>query len=160
VANAEGLVTHFSVPDMVNNLWLNARPHRHDAAMAAMSESKRQLVRMMKVWNAAHSGLLQSYHIEVLALRMPEVTGGWPFEVRYFFEAAFPLLAEPLTHPDVHAGVADGYLTAATRKDARDRVATAWRWAKSAEAAVYQGNHREATRLFRLIFGNDFPAYG
>lgn len=160
-ANAQGVVTHYNVPDMISGTWLTARPHRHNTAMAAVSESKRQLVRMVKVWNAVHSSVLQSYHLEVLALNMPEVdvASGWPFEVRYFFQAAFDLLAAPLSHPDVHAGFADTYLTPATRKDARDRVATAWSWAKQAEDAVYKGDMREAMRLYRLIFGSDFPAY-
>ncbi len=153
-------IVHYNVPDMVHGRWLVARPRRHNTAVAGMSEAKRELIRMIKTWNLAHSGLLQSYHIEVLTLHMPEITGTWPFEVRYFFEKAYTLLAAPLAHPDSDAGIVDSYLDQATREDVRSRVVRAWQRASDAETAANLGDYVKAMRISKIIFGDDFPSHG
>ena len=76
-ADANGVVTYFNVPDMNRGVWIESRPKKHDEAMAAKNLSSgpsfKKLVKMIKWWNHQHSSLLQSYHIEVMALNIVNV---------------------------------------------------------------------------------------
>jgi len=82
VDNSDGTVSHYNIPDMNRGVWLQTRPRRHNKAMAALSARQRQLIQMLKCWNSAHSSIMQSYHLAVLVMSLPDVTCGWPYEVR------------------------------------------------------------------------------
>jgi hypothetical protein len=160
VVDAQQNVTQYEIPDMVRGRWIVTTPRRHDAAMGAVSERKRQLVRMVKTWNLAHSDLMQSYHIEVIALSVGEITGEWPFEVYWYFKSAVELIDAPLYHPNGAPGRVDEYLNTQDRAEVKERLIRARDWALWGNDASTKGDHATATRFFRLIFGDDFPAYG
>lgn len=113
--NDDGTVKHYKIPDMTRGRWLQSRPRAHTTAMAEASVRQRELVRMIKTWNREHSELMQSYHIEVLVLSLPDVTQGWPFEVHYFFEHAVEMIDTALYHPNGTPGRVDDYLDHETR---------------------------------------------
>jgi len=156
--NDNQTVKHYSVPDMVRNRWLITRPRAHNSSVAKASESKRSLIRMIKAWNHAHSELMSSYHIEVLVLSMPDVDAAkWPFEIYYFFDKASETIDQPLYHPNGTPGQVDDYLDYSTRRALKERLVDA---RNRADFARLTTSAAEAFRLYRVIFGDDFPAYG
>jgi hypothetical protein len=157
ITNDDGSVNYYEIPDMTRNRWLRSRPRSHNSAMAAASERQRELVRMVKTWNREHSGLMQSYHLEVLTLSLPDVTQGWPFEIHYFFDHAVQLIDLPLYHPNGTPGRVDDYLDQETRQAVKQRLERA---RDRASAAKRTNDVEEAIRLYRVIFGGKFPAYG
>jgi hypothetical protein len=160
VAN-NGLVSHYEIPDANRQVWIKTNPRKHDAAMRELSTGDRERIRMIKTWNDAHSGYLQSFHVEVLALKVSRVTGDWPWDVFQFFSDAKPLLGGPLLHPTTSDQV-DDYLTGSDRREVLERVERAIELARDAWWQVHppNDNHAEAIRLYRILFGDRFPAYG
>jgi hypothetical protein len=156
VTNDDDTVNYYEIPDMTNNRWLQSRPRAHNTAIADASERQRELIRMIKTWNRAHSELMQSYHIEVLVLSLPDVTLTWPAEIRYFFEQAVARLHTPLFHPNDTPGRVDEYLDWSTRVAVKERLERARNRARIAE----QASAERAIELYRVIFGDKFPAYG
>lgn len=160
VSNSDGTVDHYNIPDMTRGTWLQTRPRRHNKAMAGLSLKQRQMIQMLKCWNSAHSDIMQSYHLAVLVMSLPDVTSEWSFEIRYFFEEATKKADGPLHHPKDEDNEVDSYLDYSSRAGLKDRLELAGSRAASAETAVARGDAEEAMRLYRVIFGEKFPAYG
>lgn len=160
VKNSDGSVNYYNIPDMKRGIWVRSRPRLHNSTMAELSTRQRQLIQMLKCWNSAHSSIMQSYHLAVLVMSLPDVTSGWPSEVRYFFAEAVKRIDQPLYHPKDTSSQADSYLDRPTRADLKERLRLAQSRAESAESAVNANNHAEAIRLYRVLFGDNFPTYG
>ena len=125
--NDDGSVNHYNVPDMNTATWLPSRPRRHATAIneKATECGKRfkPLIRMIKQWNKEHSDLMESYHIEVLALKIGSgELADYSWEVFQFFEKAVKLVEGPLPY---EGGNADDYLDYATRHEVLKRLRTA-----------------------------------
>lgn len=160
-SNDDGAVRYYEIPDANRGIWIKTRPRRHNESVAKVSAGVRALIRMIKEWNSAHSSLMTSYHIEVLILSLPEVNPEkWPWEINYFFTEAVKRINVPLHHLNGTPGRVDDYLAAADRDEVRSRLIRARDRANAAYGAVLRGNHKEATRLYRMIFGDRFPANG
>jgi len=157
VVNDDGTIKHYRIPDTTRGRWLQSRPRAHNKAMAGASARQRELVRMIKTWNHEHSELMQSYHIEVLVLSLPNVTQGWSFEVHYFFDHAVEMIDSPLHHPNGTPGQVDDYLDDETRTAVKDRLKRA---RDRTGAAQGTSDAEESIRLYRMVFGDKFPAYG
>jgi hypothetical protein len=157
-----GAVSHYEIPDMNRGIWLRSNPKLNDGPMRQLSTQARQRIRMIKTWNEAHSGYLQSFHIEVMALQTAASTNDWPWDVFKSLEAAATLIDGPLYHPAGASGRVDDYLSAVERASAKTRLERARDLARSAWYAVHPPNddHAEAIRIYRMIFGERFPAYG
>jgi hypothetical protein len=100
-----GGVSHYNVPDMNRGVWIPSRPKTHSQRMQAKNETCgvefKRIVKMMKWWNHQHSSLLQSFHIEVLALRIFSIPlSDYSWSVFQFFEQAARLVRLPLWHDD------------------------------------------------------------
>jgi hypothetical protein len=149
-----------NIPDANTGSWIAADPAAHDRQMASMSERGRQLVRMVKCWNGAHSGYLQSFHIERIALQTSTATAtgawgedDWPWALKGFFEKAIDLTGPSAEISDAY-GVDDW-------SELRSRLQRGKELAHEAWSAVYQGgNHEEAIARCGILFGDKFPAYG
>jgi hypothetical protein len=163
--NDSGNVVYYSIPDMNEEEWIRSKPRKHSAAMSKKNESCgpnfKRIVKMIKWWNHQHSSLLQSYHIEVLALKIydGDTLDDYSWDVFTFFDKAYDLTDSYLYHDDAFV---DDYLDYTKRQEVRKRLNTARSTALSAWHLTYGGNndHAEAIRLWRQIFGNKFPAYG
>jgi hypothetical protein len=162
--NDDGSVNHYNVPDMNSGRWLSARPRKHSTALdekaKSCGSSFRPVIRMIKEWNSSHSGLLQSFHIEVLAMRIfdhPITEYTWA--IHSFFDGAVKLAASPLPYED---NVADDYLDWSTRRDVVSRLEAARDKSLQAWHLTYGGKseHEKAIGLWRQIFGDRFPSYG
>jgi hypothetical protein len=62
--------------------------------------------------------------------------------------------------PAGHSGDLSSYLTSLQRQKVLASFAAAESRARQANEAEASGNHQEAIRLWRVIFGDDFPTYG
>jgi hypothetical protein len=162
VTTASGAVSHYEIPDMNRGIWLESNPKLHDGPMRQLSTQARQRIRMIKTWNEAHSAYLQSFHIDVMALATAAPTNDWPWDVFKSFEAAAAMIDGPLYHPTGASGRVDDYLNAVDRANVKTRLERARDLARDAWYAVYppNDNQAEAIRIYRIIFGERFPAYG
>jgi hypothetical protein len=164
--DSKGNITHYNVPDSNTNVWIASRPKTHAAAIESKAsecgQNFRRIIKMVKHWNRTHSDYLQSYHIEVLALKI--FSGNLddtPWNVLRFFDNARSMLASSLYY---ETGFVDAYLSAADRAEVLKRFGTAHDWALSAWYAAASGNPKpnpkDAIEKWRQLFGDKFPAYG
>lgn len=162
--NDDGTVNHYGVPNMHNEDWIKSRPHTHSNDMRdrnlLVGERFKRIVKMIKWWNRRHGSYLQSYHIEVMALKIltSNITD-YSWSVYQYFDGATTLLAQPLWHEFSYV---DNYLSTTDRAEILKRLNTAKSYASSAWFATYGANndHAEAIRRWRIIFGDEFPEYG
>jgi hypothetical protein len=115
---------------------------------------------MIKHWNKIHSDYLQSYHIEVLALKVfSSNLDDTPWNVFQFFDKARPLLAGSLFH---ELGYVDSYMSRSDREEVLKRFDTAITKSRDAWFKTYDTNndHKGAIEIWKQIFGDKFPAYG
>jgi len=164
--NASGLITHYNVPNMHTETWIKSRPNTHSKnirkRVAIVGAEFRHVVKMLKWWNKQHSDLLNSYHIEVIALHSVFAKfDSYPWDMFYLFNRAYDLVQNRLWH-DV--GYADAYLHSNSnrRSEILKRLSTARSLARTAwyETHGARSNHAEAIRIWRKIFGEKFPPYG
>lgn len=160
----QGSVTHYGIPDMHREVWLRSRPKTHSRNISSRSstcgESFRKIIKMAKWWNHQHSALLQSYHIEAMALEaFTSTLDDTPWDVFCFFREAADLAASPLSY---NGALVDDYLDYKRRAEVAKRLITARDTARSAWHRTHGTNddHEGAIRLWRQIFGSKFPAYG
>jgi hypothetical protein len=155
----QGAQDLLEIPDANTATWIRTSPATHDHAMAILPVRRRQLVRMVKCWNRAHSGFLESFHLEQIALQTTAAHDGsnwaeddWPWALKGYFEKAINL-TEPAATISASYGTAD-WLELRTRLvRARDLSTEAWH-------AVRRDDIEEAVDRCRILFGGDFPAYG
>jgi hypothetical protein len=115
---------------------------------------------MIKQWNKEHSDFLESFHIEVMAIRaFSGDISDYPWSVFQYFDHAAKLASSPLEYED---GYADSYLDREQRGEVVKRLETARDKARDAWYLTYNGRdgHKEAIEIWGQIFGNKFPAYG
>lgn len=160
----DGKVSHYNVPDMNDETWIESRPRRHANAIAAKAiecgARLLPLIRMIKQWNRVHSELMSSYHIEVIALSVcAGVLGDYTWDIFRFFDEAAKLAASPIWYEGAHA---DDYLDSYTRAEVVKRLETARDQARNAWYGTYEGraDHERAIGIWRQIFGDKFSAYG
>lgn len=159
-----GAVLHYNVPDMNNGVWLQSMPHAHGDVLAERNNNCganfKKIIKMIKWWNHQHSSLMQSYHIEVLALNaFGSTLADFSWDVFQYFDKAHAATGSPLFY---NGELVDGYLNGANRLEVQKRLATARDRARDAWHATYGTNnsHDKAIGIWRQIFGDKFPSYG
>ena len=164
VADHEGNITHYEVPDMNREVWISSRPKKHSRNMSDKNNTCgiafKRIVKMIKWWNHQHSSLLQSYHIEVMALHVfGTKLDDYSWDIFQFFDKASELTKSPLWHDLSNA---DSYLDSSARQQVVNRLETAKEKARQAWYLTWGNNddHKEAIRIWRQIFGDKFPPYG
>ncbi|MER6793975.1 nucleotidyltransferase [Amycolatopsis mediterranei] len=143
--------------------WLTTNPDFHEEYMneknAALGYHLKPLVRMVKRWNNVHSKRLKSWHLEVVAANTFSSLGANSRTASMnFFDWAQTRLY--VNDPAGHSGDLSSYLTTQGRADVIASLAAAHGRAVKAVDAETAGNHEEAIRLWRIIYGDEFPAYG
>jgi hypothetical protein len=155
-----GISYILQIPDSNTGRWITTDPKAHDGAMSRIPNRCRQLVRMVKCWNQAHSDYFQSFHIEQVALQTTSTHDGpvweqsaWPWAIHMFFEKAIELTGPSTT------------ISAAYEleewKQIRARLDRAKQLSLDAWYAIHTKNDVEkAVARYRILFGDKFPAYG
>ncbi len=143
--------------------WLKSKPKRHsnniDSKSSTCGSSFRKIIKMIKWWNKKHSSFLQSYHIEVMALKVFNSNlSDISWDVFSYFNEASNLIKYPLWHED---SFCDNYLAYQKRESATQRLETARDKARDAwYKTTGNDDHEGAIKIWRQIFGEKFPAYG
>jgi hypothetical protein len=159
-----GTITHYNVPDSNTDTWIQSRPKKHAADIEQKStdcgSNFRKIIKMIKWWNRSHSNYLQSYHIEILAMKVFNSNiDDTEWNVFQFFEKSRLLLQSSLWHD---TGYVDGYLSYYDRQEVLKRVDTAIEKTRLAWSCTYgdKNDHQTAIGIWRQVFGDKFPSYG
>ena len=156
-------VNHYSIPDMNRDAWIRTKPRLHtnniNNFVNANGPNVRKTIKMVKHWNQRVGSPLQSFHIEVIALKVFTSWGEITWDVSQWFDRAAQLVANPLYHDGAYV---DEYLDWSARPKALALVNEARSNANSAWYATYNGrnDHKAAIASWRKVFGNTFPTYG
>lgn len=164
VTGSDNTVDHYEVPDMNSERWISSRPKEHSKTLEKKNnecgDMFKKIIKMIKWWNHQHNNFLQSFHIEVLALKIYQSQlEDYSWQVYQFFDQAIGLVNSSLWY---ELGDVDSYLSVADRKEALDRLKTAKDKSLNAWYCTYNGRdeREKAINIWRQIFGNEFPAYG
>ncbi|MBZ6229359.1 nucleotidyltransferase domain-containing protein [Streptomyces olivaceus] len=159
----DGKISHYEIPDMNREEWIETKPNLHSRQMLGASSARgsnfRRVVKMVKDWNRRQDVSIQSYHVEVIALKMQGVdwddTG---YAVYQWFQQAETSM-QWLWHEGKDVSE---YLSLERALKVKSQVADARNKSLSAWYQTYgeRDNHREAIRIWRSVFGNNFPTYG
>jgi len=164
VTNNNGSIDHYEVPDMNSETWISSRPKKHSETLnkknVECGDIFKKIIKMIKWWNHQHSSLLQSYHIEVMAINIFQgMLSDYPWQIYQYFDKAVGLVGSSLWY---ELSYVDSYLDSGQRltvldrlKAARDKSIDAWYFTYNE-----RNEHEEAINLWRQIFGDKFPAYG
>lgn len=143
--------------------WLTTDPDAHKAFIEKrnneLGSRLKPLVRLLKRWNRVHSGYLKSFHLEVMVASTFTSLGGDSRDAcELFFGSAQTRLS--VQDPAGHGGDLSAYLTWQRRMNLTSNLESARPRAATANACERAGDHREAIRHWRVIFGDEFPSYG
>ncbi|ABL03217.1 nucleotidyltransferase [Mycobacterium ulcerans] len=160
VNDNNGKVTGYEIPDMKREIWLPTNPPQHGsdiaAAVTARGSRFRRVITMLKHWNRRQPVKLQSYHLEVIALKLSTSWDDYSWPIFKWFE-----LAQSEIHRCWHAGQdVSGYLNYEQRQAITAQLASATNTARSAWLKACTDKHSEAISLWRNVFGMKFPTYG
>lgn len=157
----------FLIPDSVGKRWISTDPTKHVELWSSLNGNRSSmfipLVKMLKCWNRAHSALLRSFHLEVLAYNHFQYTtiGDYPIALQSFFQSAQHSISSGVFDPAGYGGNVGAYLDTQTK---RDNVVSRLKAAheKATDAITYAaGNYiSSAFGKWQVIFGDYFPAYG
>jgi len=143
--------------------WLTTDPDYHESYMsqrnADLGYNLKPFVRMLKRCNNVHSKRLKSWHLEVMAAAVFSSLGSNFREAsKVFFRYASSSLK--VNDPAGHSGDLSSYLTLVGTVDVITSLNSAHDRAVKAIEAEEAGDHEGAIRLWRIIYGDEFPAYG
>jgi hypothetical protein len=152
----------YALPDGKGG-WLTTDPDRHESYMAernvALSSQLKPLVRMLKRWNRVHSKRFKSFHLEVVtATVFSSLAANSREATTKFFEWAPSHLS--VNDPAGHSGDLSSYLSWQQRQEVEASLNSSAERARKALEAENRTDHKEAIRLWRIIYGDEFPAYG
>jgi hypothetical protein len=164
VTSNNGSIDHYEVPDMNSETWISSRPKKHSETLSKKNvecgDIFKKIIKMIKWWNHQHSSLLQSYHIEVMAINMFQgMLSDFPWQIYQYFDKAIGLVGSSLWY---ELSYVDSYLDSGKRLAALDRLKAARDKSRDAWYFTYneRNEHEKAINLWRQIFGDEFPAYG
>ena len=152
----------YALPDGKGG-WLTTDPDFHADYMTKrngeLDSRLKPMVRMLKQWNRAHSSYFKSFHLEVIAAQVfTSIGGDSRAAAEKFFNSAQTSIN--VVDPAGHSGDLSSYMTAVRRSNSVAALETARDRAGRANAAERLGDHKEAIRLWGIVFGGEFPAYG
>jgi len=161
----------FLIPDTLTKEWVLTDPKKHIEIWRKANKDHDgkliPLIKMLKAWNKTNGGLIRSFHLECLILKILELKSitDFPPAVLYVFDKARRSIRHPVLYAVRDPAVFDSNVGAyLNTKDKRDevvsRLETAYTRAKNAQELASKDNIREAFTCWRYIFGDYFPAYG
>jgi hypothetical protein len=157
----------FLIPNSVTQSWLSTDPKKHieifAAANAAHGGDLVPMIKMVKVWNRSIAKHFRSFHLEVLALAIYNnvtITNYWS-GMRFFLDKGRALI--PVINPDP-AGFGDDigrYITGPTQiGEAVGKFQTDYERAVKAEQYADNNDVVKAVAMWKVVFGDPFPAWG
>jgi hypothetical protein len=150
----------YKIPNINDGTWIETRPKVHIKNMKGMSNSKINLVKMIKEWNRKHSSYLSSFHIEVMALSYEEFYEDYAWHVFKFFEHMYEKIQYNMPSPSGLGGYVDDYLSYSDRQQANQRIETAVGSRRNAWSDTYNNKDKDSIEGFGRLFRERFPSYG
>lgn len=157
----------YLIPNSLTQAWLSTDPKKHVEIWTAANRNHNAdlvpLMKMLKSWNRATSTFLRSFHLETMALQIfDNVTiSDFPSGARYFFDKGKDYVTKKNPDPAGYDGDVGGYLNTEEKiKNAVSRFETAHTRALKAEDFASRSYVADAVDMWRMIFGDYFPAYG
>lgn len=157
----------YLIPNSVSNSWIATDPKKHveiiSNANVVHSGNLIPLIKMIKGWNKNSGNYFNSFHLEVLALQiLSDVKiSDFPSGMRYFFDKSRDLITKKNLDPAGYGGDVGSYINTQEKiQEAVARFQLAYDRAIKAEDYNRRGYIREATDMWRKIFGDYFPSYG
>ncbi|MFZ5515568.1 MAG: CBASS oligonucleotide cyclase [Candidatus Zhuqueibacterota bacterium] len=157
----------YLIPNSITQSWLSTDPKEHIKIWSAANQNHNAdlvpLMKMLKSWNRATSAFLRSFHLETMTLQiLNNVTiSDFPSGVMYFFGKGKDYVTKKNPDPAGYGDDVGGYLNSEEKiKNAVSRFETAHTCALKAEDFARRGYVAEAVDMWRMIFGDYFPAYG
>ncbi len=143
--------------------WLTTDPFEQNRWLSernkALGGHLKRKVRFLKRWNRVHSSRLGSFHLEVMvASAFASLNADTRDALKVFFQCAAGHL--DCSDPAGHSGNLSSYLTHASRTAVLNSLLSAADRAERANGAELGGDHAEALRLWRIVLGEELPAYG
>lgn len=140
--------------------WLTTDPDEHTRWMSqqntALGYNLKPLIRLLKRWNREHSSYLRSFHLEVMAAEtFGNLGNNRRTASQKFFEWASGYIK--VKDPAGHSGDLSSYMTWYSRMEFQSLLDSSSKRAKKAIEAEESGNRAEAVRLWRIIYGPEFP---
>lgn len=141
--------------------WEQTAPFQHTDFLSQRNQELgsqlKPLTRILKRWNALHSARIGSFHLELIVQAVFSTIGtNRSAALRLFFEQA-PNRLDQLDPAGFSGNLAAGW-TYQHRQAVSNSLLTASNRAAKAVEAQAQGDVAEASRLWRIILGADFPA--
>lgn len=125
---------------------------------AELNNHLKPMVRLAKAWNRTHSKHFHSFHLEVMvAAAFTSLGADYRHALHLWFENPHITVSAPSSGDALDAYMP--YLSA-KRQAANSVLQSSAERAGNARAAEARGDHRESIRLWRIILGGEFPAYG
>jgi hypothetical protein len=143
--------------------WIPTGPEYNDAFLSRrnteLGSHLKPFSRMLKQWNRTHGNRLRGFHLEVIAQQsFTNIGSNYRTAFKLFFHEAnrFLQVRDPAGFTDDLSAT----LTSLQRREVLDSFDSAAERASRAVDAEGNGDHREAIRLWGIVFGDEFPAYG
>lgn len=143
--------------------WITTDPDFHkrwiNQQNARLDHQLKPFARLMKRWNRVHSERLSSFHIEVMvANTFGTIGSNFRDAAAKFFDWGSNQLHA--SDPAGHGGDPAIKLTFNQQQAIFQSFGSSKERADRAVTAEKAGNHAEAIRLWRIVFGEEFPSYG
>jgi hypothetical protein len=140
--------------------WLVTDPDEHARWMSeqnqALDGQLKPLIRLLKCWNREHSSYLRSFHLEVMVAKTFQSLGSNRRTAsQKFFEWAGGNIG--VKDPAGHSGDLSSYMNWYSRSEFRSLLDSYSKRAKNAIQAEESGDAIEAMRLWRIVYGPEFP---
>ena len=145
--------------------WMKTSPHAHNAWIRAhdvtFHKRLKPLICLLKAWKYFNGVQISSFYLEMSAARHMKGKAKVVFErdVAGFFAQLHARLSA-VRDPTGVAGLIQPCQTSAKHTATLSKIKTAAARAAKALEAATRGDWPEAFRLYRLLFGPKFPAYG
>lgn len=143
--------------------WLRTDPPKQEQwaqeRESSLSSQFKRRVRILKRWNNIHSCRLDSWQLEVMVGTVfTSMSSNHREGVQKFFGWAGSYIH--VQDPDGYGGDLAAALTYSQESEIKNSFSTNHQRASEAVKAEEARDHKEAIRLWRIILGDDFPAYG
>ncbi len=160
IGDGYGKVIGYTIPDMNRETWLRTNPPEHARRMAdaagELGPHFRRVVKMLKDWNRRQNVSLQSYHLEVMALKLATTWDDHSWPLYQWFQNAQNLVGT-CWHDGQDVSI---YLQGEQVQRALAQLQDTASVASTAWYAAYTNDHRQAIGAWRSVFGQRFPHYG
>jgi hypothetical protein len=157
----------YLIPNSITQSWLPTDPKQHVQIWSAANQTHAEdfvpLIKMLKAWNRSTSSFLRSFHLETMGLQLlNNVTiSDFPSGARYVFDKGREYVTKKNPDPAGYGDDVGAYLNTEDKvKDAVSRFETAYTRAIKAEDLARRGYVSDAVNIWRMVFGDYFPAYG